>query len=161
MNIPTGLKTFLTRKPTLVAAIGVGALGLVGGTALALQNDHSQATAAPAPSTSPSTSPSCAPSGAAKAKRVLALGKVTAIDSSSITLQGAGGKSQTFAMSANTRVRGPKKAQLTLADVHVGDYVAVAHGNSKNAVGILDRGTTPPRAKAGAATAKPCPSPTG
>jgi hypothetical protein len=159
MNIPTGLKTFLTRKPTLVAAIGVGALGLVGGTALALQNDHSQATAAPAPSTSPS--PSCAPSGAAKAKRVLALGKVTAIDSSSITLQGAGGKSQTFAMSANTRVRGPKKAQLTLADVHVGDYVAVAHGNSKNAADILDRGTTPPRAKAGAATAKPCPSPTG
>ena len=157
MNIPTGLKTFLTRKPTLVAAIGVGALGLLGGTALALQNDHSQATAAPAPS----TSPSCAPSGAAKAKRVLALGKVTAIDSSSITLQGAGGQSQTFAITANTGVRGPKKAQLTLADVHVGDYVAVAHGNSKNAVGILDRGTTPPRAKAGAATAKPCPSPTG
>ena len=159
MNVPNGLKTFLTRKPTLVAAIGVGALGLVGGTALAVHSDQRPATAAAAPNATPS--PSCAPSGGARAKRVLAPGKVTAIDSSSITLQGPGGKSQTFALTASTKVRGPKKAQLTLADVHVGDYVAVAHGTSKNAVGILDRGATPPHAKAGAATPRPCPSPTG
>jgi hypothetical protein len=161
MKISHGLRSFLTRKPTLVAVAGVGALGLLGGGALALDAAHSQAVAAATPPPSPSSSPSpgCPPHKD-RAKGEASPGKVTAIDAGSITIEGRDGKAMKFTIDAGTRVRGPKKAPLELKDVHVGDYVAVLHGktDATTARGIRDFGATPPK-RAEGRPAKPCPSP--
>jgi hypothetical protein len=169
MRFPTVLRTVLTRKPTLVAALGVGAVGIVGGGALALQADGSQAAA-----TSAKPAPSCAPSKAKGHEHHVAVGKVTAVSAGSITIQGVGGKSQTFAISARTKVRGPGKTSLDYGAVKVGDYVAVAKGgkpkgsatpapggaSTATATGIRDYGAHPPKAKPHPQIKpKPCPSP--
>jgi len=157
----------MIRKTAL--AVGIGAVVVLGaaGTALAAQSQPTQATPTSSPTAAPTTTP--APAEARNGHQRVDLnfpgefaqwttfdaktntstvndgirGQVTAVSAKSITIQAAGGTSQTFAVDTNTRVRGAKTGYAGIGQIKVGDQaVVVGTGQSTfTATVVADRGT--------------------
>jgi Domain of unknown function (DUF5666) len=149
-----------------VLAVGIGAVVVLGaaGTAVAAQSDSTQAT--PTPSTTAAATPTPAPSAGRGGHQRVNLnfpgeyaqwttfdaktntstvyngirGQVGAVSASSISVKASNGTSQTFAVDANTRVRGTGKSD-GIGQVKVGDQVVVVGTGqgSFTAVQVNDR----------------------
>ena len=136
----------MIRKTAL--AVGIGAVAVLGakGTAIAAQSDSTQAT--PTPTTTAAPTPTPSPSAGRHRVNVNfpgeyaqwttfdartntstvydgIRGQVSAVSGSSISVKAANGTSQTFAVDANTRVRGGKGKSGGIGQVQVGERVVL------------------------------------